>query len=413
VSTGRSIGSRLGRDVGDGILVQRHAFGTFDFGLTAEEEARAELLHRHATVVDMLFQGPFGQLAYETDLRSAIAERRKELGLTRDGDWDARTQWIDVARQAPVRAALDGDGRYQALWEESGIVGGSIGLGYNLTDFREWALAQTQFDAFPWLVKGLRAADFHAAKEHNQRVGFVSSQDPAGLDSRLENLRYAAAFGLRVLGLTYNQRNVVGGGCTDRFDVGLSEFGIKLVSRMNALGVIVDTAHSGRQTTLDSCAVSELPVIASHTSARALHHHDRAKDDSQLEAVAATGGVIGVCAVPAFLGRTRARGSKLTVQAILDHIDHITRVVGWQHVGVGTDWPLQMDRQSLDALINGLKDRGFRPEHGLSSALLDGFRDCRDFRNITRGLVARSYSDEQINGILGLNFLRVFDAVCG
>jgi membrane dipeptidase len=179
---------------------------------------------------------------------------------------------------------------------------------------------------------------------------------------------------------------------------------------MDEMGIIVDTAHSGKQTTLDCCRVSRRPVIASHALAAAVQPHDRAKSDEEIRAIASTGGVIGIVAVPFFL----SDGVDVTVEAMLDHIDHIASLVGPEHVAIGSDWPMQQSKASL-LRLRAIEERiGFRPEHRIDWPVnLVGLDDYRDFPNLTRGLVSRGHSDEAIRGILGENFLRVFAAVCG
>ena len=107
--------------------------------------------------------------------------------------------------------------------------------------------------------------------------------------------------------------------------------------------------------------------------------------------------------------------SEATIEIMLDHIDYVVRVVGWEHVGIGTDWPFMLSTELAENTIGqNIAEMGFRPEHEIStSQQLVGYEDARDFVNITRGLVARGYEDRQIKGILGENFLRVFEAVCG
>ncbi|HEU4598387.1 MAG TPA: membrane dipeptidase, partial [Solirubrobacterales bacterium] len=241
-------------------------------------------------------------------------------------------------------------------------------------------------------------------------AGIVSTQDAEGLDPGLRRLQSAHELGLRMLGLTYNTQNLFGCGCTESLDAGLSDLGEALVARMDELGIIVDTAHSGRRTTLEACARSERPVVASHTSAAGLYPHQRAKSDEELAAIAAGGGVIGVYAVPFFL----TAHSSGTVELVLDHIDYIAALVGWEHVAIGSDWPLPVDRGTLEqTFLRFAAEMGFREEHGLGTWNLEGFADYRDWPNLARGLVARGYSDEQAAGILGENFMRVFEAVCG
>jgi membrane dipeptidase len=388
-------------------------FATFDFGLSEAQEERAARLHAETVIVDMLFQGPCGYLAFDDELLAEVEQRRQALGLgDPSGDFASAVPWVSVAMEAPLRAAMRGDGRFRDHWEQSGIVGGNRQLGFDLNDVRSVAIAQVQFDAFPWLAKGLRASDFREAKERGQRVGYVTTQDSGSIgDVRL--LDYLHDAGLRVLGLTYNMQNRVGGGCTERTDTGVSTFGAKLIARCDELGVIVDTAHSSRSTTLDACELSRNPVIASHTTAAAVYPHDRAKGDDQLQALAATGGLIGINAVPFFLGTGDESGEGVTIESMLDHIDHVTQLVGWEHVGIGTDWPLPLDRRTVEVWEGTWGSIGFRDEHNVNAADLIGFRDYRDFPNVTRGLVARGYSDEQVRGILGENFLRVFERICG
>jgi membrane dipeptidase len=218
---------------------------------------------------------------------------------------------------------------------------------------------------------------------------------------------------LDVCELAYNRMNFVAGGCTDRYDPGLSHFGLQFVQRCNEVGVIVDTAHTGRQSTLDACEASSKPVVATHTSAAELYACDRAKSDEELRALAGTGGVIGVYAVPFYLAALD--GSQPTIELFFDHVDYLCELVGWQHVAIGTDWPIALPHDlQRRILMPRLEDHGFREEHNIDvTTTLAGFRDPRDFPNITRGLVSRGYDDDQIRGILGENFLRVFEDVCG
>ena len=168
--------------------------------------------------------------------------------------------------------------------------------------------------------------------------------------------------------------------------------------------------HCGRQTTLDACALSAAPVLATHTVANGLHRHERGKDDEEIRAIASTGGVVGVVGVPFFL----AAGENVTVEAMLDHVDYIVKLVGWEHAGIGADRPEQAPKRLLYEVFElfalGI---GMRTDHKITPANLIGLDDYRDFPNITRGLVKRGYRDEEIRGILGENFLRVFQEVCG
>ncbi len=384
-------------------------FGQYDFGLSSEQEQRAARLQRESIIIDMLFQGPCGYRSFTAEMLAQL--RQSAARLTPVEQYFATVF-------APIRAALSGKSdSFRECWEQSGIVAGNRQVGFGLPAY---AIAQAQFDTFPWLIKALKAADIRAAKAKGLRAGFLSTQDSDGLQERkLDYLQVAYDLGLRMMGLSYNFQNAVAGGCMDRFDGGVTSFGAELIARMNELGIIIDLAHSSRQAALDACKLSKQPIVASHTSAKSLRNIQRAKSDEEIRAIAATGGVIGVVTLPGFL----AAGNRLTIEAMLDHIDYIAKLVGWQHVAIGTDWPLQLDQQTLrgayQSMVREYTGSRNTPEplraqaEAASRLNLVGFDDYRDFPNITRGLVKRGYADQQIRGILGENFLRVFEAVCG
>jgi membrane dipeptidase len=381
------------------------SFGTFDFALSREAEARAHALHESSIVIDMLCQGPCGRRAFTATMEDEI----KGFISRACGIADA---WNFVV-ELPIRHALAGTdgGTLERCWRDSGVTAGTRERDF--TSLRDilagLALAAAQFERLPWFVKATSADDIRAAKQSGKIAGFINSQDTVGFGTDLSLLEQARDLGLRMLQLTYNTANFVGSGCTERHDGGLTHFGVRLVSRANELGVVVDTGHCGPRTTLDACAVTRKPLVASHTSAKALFNVDRAKSDNEIRAVAETGGVVGVYAVPFFL----SGDPEPTVESMLDHIDYITDLVGWQHVGIGTDWPLQMSEWALRHIAQPWSAAfGFRPEHRIDcTRSLIGFDDYRDFPNLTRGLVARRYSDDQIRGILGENFLRVLAEV--
>lgn len=380
-------------------------FGTYDFGLSDEQEERARRLHQESIIIDTLFQGPCGYRSFTDEMLNQLKEEYKKHQNPEKGLWRAV--------EMPVRRAIAGDfPEFEACWRGSGITAGNRQVGGNFPgDDTAWfALNQAQFDNLPWLRKATRAEHIRQAKRDGDHAGFVSTQNTLQFGQDLDLINQSWELGLRMIQLTYNSVNFVGGGCTDRVDCGVTDFGVKFIARMNELGIIVDTGHCGRQTTLDACKLSKTPVVASHTSAAGVHLHDRAKSDEELKAIAATGGYIGVYAVGMFL----TDDPNATIDHMLDHIDYIANLVGAEHVGIGSDWPMQAPQWGLDRLAEHAMEIGFREEHGVTRPKnLVGFDDYRDFPNITRGLVKRGYSDDEIRGILGENFLRVFEQVCG
>src|SRR3989475_6208134 len=171
------------------------------------------------------------------------------------------------------------------------------------------------------------AEDIRAAKADGTLAIVLNVQDASILGRDLSVLDPLHGFGVRQVQLTYNTRNLIGDGCTERTDAGLSDFGMAVVRRLNELGILIDLSHCGRQTTLDAAAVSTRPVTCSHTAARALRDIPRNKRDDELRATAATGGGLGAGAVSAFhTGPTPAIPSGNP-----DHIDPLLETTGVEH----------------------------------------------------------------------------------
>ncbi len=235
-----------------------------------------------------------------------------------------------------------------------------------------------------------------------------------------EELMYIRIFfqlGVRMMHLTYNRRNMIGDGCGESFDGGLSDFGRAVVREMNKVGVIVDVAHSGQRTSLDAAKASSAPVVASHTVCRALNDHVRGKGDEVIRAIADTGGYIGICCMPAFLGRSG------DILAFLDHIDYAVRKFGADHVAIGTDRAHHSSMESAERKkipYRGPRRKEWQSLWPPNDPLFDPEWNRPEKKNslawtnwplFAVGLVQRGYSDEDIRKIIGGNALRVARAV--
>lgn len=231
-----------------------------------------------------------------------------------------------------------------------------------------------------------------------------------------EELRYIRIFfqlGIRMMHLTYNRRNMIGDGCAEATNAGLSDFGRLVVAEMNRQQVTVDCAHSGWQTSLDAAKISQKPMVASHSACAALQQHHRGKPDPVIRAIADTGGYIGICAIPAFLG---GRG---TIVDLLDHIDYVARNFGVDHVAIGTDtaytssrmaveWrkvPAQPQERARWENFWWPNDPVNQPQWNQKHQLQSLF--WSNWPLFTVGLVQRGYSDDDIRKIIGGNMLRV------
>ncbi len=239
---------------------------------------------------------------------------------------------------------------------------------------------------------------------------------PQDWNSVEEELRYIRLFfqlGIRMMHVTYQRRNMLGDGCAETANGGLSDFGRSAVAEMNRQGVLVDVAHSGWRTSLEAAIVSTKPVVASHTTATGVHRHIRSKPDDILKALADSGGYAGICCISSFLG---GQGS---IREFLDHIDYVVKKVGVDHVAIGTDiaYSSRHDGAERKKLPARRKSRArfaaLWPKDAFN-ATAAAARESLAWTNwplFTVGLVQRGYRDEDIRKILGGNVLRVARAV--
>jgi membrane dipeptidase len=216
------------------------------------------------------------------------------------------------------------------------------------------------------------------------------------------------SLGQRVSQLTYNARNMIGNGSTERRDEGLSDFGVAIVERMNRAGMVVDVSHCGDRTTLDAFEVSKKPVLITHSNCRVLvNGHPRCKTDEAIKKMAAQGGVMGITGVRMFV----KADEPTTVENFLDHFDHVKKLVGPEFLGVGSDIDLYgydamppPERAALHANYKSVY--AFREKDDI-----EGINHPRRMFDLTEGLIRRGYSDPEIHGILGGNFRRVLGKI--
>lgn len=250
-----------------------------------------------------------------------------------------------------------------------------------------------------------------------ERLNNLKSSDKVGILIGLQNsehfrnpddVDYFYGLGQRVSQLTYNSRTLIGNGSTERRDEGLSDFGVAIVERMNKLGMAVDVSHCGDRTTLDAFEVSKKPVLITHSNCRALNPgHPRCKTDEAIKALAAKGSVMGITEVRMFVSAKEPT----TIENMLDHYDYVAKLVGVEHVGIGSDIDLAgydaLSPEETKQLRSGYKaSYGFREKNDL-----DNFHPAKRVFDITEGLIRRKYSNADIALILGGNFQRVLKEI--
>lgn len=251
------------------------------------------------------------------------------------------------------------------------------------------------------------AADL-AAVHRSGRVGVLIGIQNSQHFRAPEDVDLFHAMGQRVSQLTYNSRNKIGNGSTERVDGGISDFGASIIERMNRVGMAVDVSHSGDRTTLDACALSSKPVLFTHSNARALNPgHPRCKTDEAIQRMAASGGVMGITGVRNFVKDKEPT----TVEDYLDHFDHVRDLVGVEHLGIGSDIDLQgYDDMPADA-YEKLK-ANYKGSYAFRDRIdIDEVAHPKRMFDVTEGLIRRGYTDEDIRGILGGNFRRALGEI--
>ena len=236
------------------------------------------------------------------------------------------------------------------------------------------------------------AADLDRARRL-RRIGIVVGfQNSDHFETAADVSRFHRQ-GQRVSQLTYNEKNRLGCGCKEPLDAGLSPYGAEIVQAMNRVGMAIDVSHCSERTCLDAFSVSNRPVLVTHANCRALVAQPRCKSDAVIRALAARGGVMGITTVPAFV---HASGPA-TFEHVLDHFDHVARLAGVEHVGLGSD----TDLDALDPRTGRV-----RPMYAVA-----GLDHPRRVFDLAEGLLRRGYGEPDVELVLGGNFARVLGQI--
>ena len=216
------------------------------------------------------------------------------------------------------------------------------------------------------------------------------------------------ALGQRISQLTYNSRNLIGNGATERRDEGISDFGAAMIDQMNKVGMAIDTSHCGDRTTLDAFELSKKPVLITHSNCRALvPGHPRCKSDDAIRAVGKAGSVMGITGVRNFVKTSEPT----TIEDVLNHFDHVRKLIGPQHLGVGSDMDLD-GYDDLEAAMQRQLRAQYKDTYAFREKIdIEGLDHPKRMFDLTEGLIRRGYTDAEIRGVLGGNFVRVLSEI--
>ncbi|MDX1431741.1 MAG: dipeptidase [Gammaproteobacteria bacterium] len=258
------------------------------------------------------------------------------------------------------------------------------------------------------IVKARTTDDIRRAKEQGRTAVVLGFQNTSAFEDRLEFVEIFKDAGIGIVQMTYNTQNLVGSGCYESTDSGLSDFGREVVAEMNRVGMLCDLSHVGSVTSRDVIEASAKPVAYSHCLPAGLKAHPRNKSDEELRFIAEHGGFVGVTMFPPFL----RRGAESTVDDYVEAIDYVIDLAGEDSVGIGTDFT-QGHGEPFFRWITHDKGYARRLTEFGEIKFPEGFSSIGDFPNVTAAMERAGWSERRIRKVLGLNWLRVLDEAWG
>ncbi len=276
-----------------------------------------------------------------------------------------------------------------------------------LSNIGRWNLL---FERHADLIMPVRvAADVERARDEG-KVGIVFGfQNCSPIEDDIGLVEVFHQLNVRFMQLTYNNQSLLGSGCYEAQDTGISRFGKVVIQEMNRVGMLIDMSHSGERSTLEAIDLSARPITISHANPSSFHDALRNKSDEVLTAMSKRGGLLGFSLYPFHL----AGGPECTPEAFCSMVSRAVDLMGIDHVGIGSDLCLNQELSVLEWMRNGRWSREL--DYGEGSAAnakwpdsLPWFADSSDFPNLTDGLRHHGFSEPDVRKIMGENWLRFF-----
>ncbi|MGU3495881.1 dipeptidase [Xanthobacteraceae bacterium A53D] len=306
------------------------------------------------------------------------------------------SRWSPEVFQAMQRGGLTAVNCTCSVWE---------GQRDTMLNIAQW---NRYFEQYSDLLMPIRkASDIRKAKEAG-KVGIILGwQNTAGIEDRIDFLRLFKDIGVRIIQLTYNTQNLVGAGCWEANDSGLTGFGREVVEEMNRLRLLVDLSHVGQKTASDAIAHSKLPCAYTHVAPYGLFQHARNKTDEQLREIVDRSGFVGVATYPPFM----KSGAATNLDDCVDLFDYMINICGEENIGIGTDFTQGHDDAFFDYLR---QDKGYarraNPGRGKPPTVA-GMETLADYPNLTAAMQRRGWGETRIRRVLGENWLRFLEGV--
>ncbi|MCG8543113.1 MAG: dipeptidase [Alphaproteobacteria bacterium] len=262
----------------------------------------------------------------------------------------------------------------------------------------------------PLLCQATTVSEIEAAQSERKLAIMLGTQGSFMLGDDISRLDILFRLGIRSFGLAYTGPTLFADGCGERRDAGVSFLGEELIEHVNTLPMMLDLSHCGHRTRREGADAARAP-INTHSNSYAVFASDRNTKDETLTKIAEKGGMNGVVFHPVFVKRPKS-----TLEDVLDHVDHICELIGWENVGFGTDY---LDYYQDNEIQVNPRWHELRPDMfagiGNYFGLMypDGLENIRLLPNFTQGLFDRGYSEQQVTGILGGNWLRTVRNLVG
>ena len=269
-----------------------------------------------------------------------------------------------------------------------------------------------RFEDYSALIfQGRTASDVLKARKEGRTAIFFGFQNCSPIEDNIGLVEVCHQLGVRFMQLTYNNQSLLGTGCYEENDPGITRMGKQVIKEMNRVGLVVDMSHSAERSTLEAIEISERPIAITHANPTFWHPALRNKSDEVLKALGESGGMLGFSVYPHHL----KDGSNCTLESFCTMIADTVDLMGINSIGIGTDLCQNQPDSVVEWMRNGTwtNDR----DYGEGSASFAGFpdqpewfRDNRHFVNIASGLLSKGFSNEDVELVMGKNWLNFFEA---
>ncbi len=273
----------------------------------------------------------------------------------------------------------------------------------NIADWHQLLAAHADM-----VIQVRSAADIEFAKRTGRTGIIFGFQNCSPIEDDIGLVRVFHDLGVRIMQLTYNNQSLLGAGCYESVDSGITRFGREVIREMNRVGMVIDLSHSGEKTSLQAIRISDRPVAITHANPLWFHKSIRNKSDRLLDALARSGGMLGFSTYPMHIG-----GSNVSLDSFCEMISDTAEILGIDRIGLGTDMCRNHTAAYLDWMRSGRWTR--EPDKGEASAAGQGwpewpawFRSPADMGNLTEGLARKGFSSEEIVKVMGDNWFRFF-----